>query len=134
MKMSGFVRKPYPDDILIYKRKKMGENMKKITGLFFAVLMAFSVVFIAPVQQTQAQTRVVVRKRRTGGVVGGTVRGTKYIGRKTWHGAKWVGRNTKNGATYAGRKTVQGTKFTGRKVRNGSKSVWRNTRKVMVGH
>ena len=95
--------------------------MKKTIGIFFAFAMILSLVFIgdtlssnnplAVQAQTQTRTgRVVVRRKRTGGVVGGVVNGTRYVAHKTKRAGKYVAHKTVRGTVYAGKKTVQGTK------------------------
>ncbi len=111
--------------------------MKRLIGAFFVLSMILSVAFVGDNFSAQAQTRtgqVTVKKKRTGGIVGGTVRGAKWVGRKTWNGTKWVGRKSYQGARYAGGKTVQGTKYVGKKTWKGTKKVGSVTKKVLVGN
>ena len=118
--------------------------MKKILGVFFAFAMLLSVAFVGEMTssnspfsaqaQTEMQTtrrgNVTVRRKRTGGVVGGA----KYVGRKTYRGAKYVGRKTYQGGKYVGTKTVKGTKYVGKKTVGGAKAVTSRTKKILLGN
>jgi len=113
--------------------------MKKILSVFFALVMLLSVVFIGEATlsngpfSVQAQTRrgsVTVRRKRTGGVVGGA----KYVGRKTYRGARYVGRKTYQGGKYATKKTVQGTRYTAHKTKRGAKATASRTKKIILGN
>lgn len=105
--------------------------MKKLTGLFFAVVMMFSIVFISEAISTEnspfaasAQQRVRVKRKK--GVVRRGYAGGKYVARKTWSGTKYVGRKSVQGTRYVGRKTVKGAKYTykgGRKIVSRTKKV-----------
>jgi hypothetical protein len=119
--------------------------MKKTIGIFFALAMILSLAFIGDALssdnplavQAQTQTRtgsVTVRRKRTGGIVGGTVRGTKYVAHKTKRAAKYVAHKTVRGTVYAGKKTVQGTKWTAHKTKRGAKAVTSRTKKILVGN
>ncbi len=124
--------------------------MKKILGIFFAFAMLLSVAFIGEVISSdgpfsvQAQTRrgnVTVRRKRTGGVVGGakyvgrkTYRGARYVGRKTYQGGKYVGKKTYQGGKYATKKTVQGTRYTAHKTKRGAKATASRTKKIILGN
>jgi len=129
--------------------------MKKILGVFFAFAMLLSVAFFGEMTssnspfsaqaQTEMQTtrrgNVTVRRKRTGGVVGGakyvgrkTYRGAKYVGRKTYQGGKYVGTKTYQGGKYVGTKTVKGTKYVGKKTVGGAKAVTSRTKKILLGN
>lgn len=130
--------------------------MKNITGLFFAAALIFSAAFIADSSSVQAQNRpsaiasqetsktkmsaqtqtrtgqVTVKRKRTGGVIGATGRGVRYVyrngkrvaiytGKKTYQGGKYVGKKTYQGGKYVGGKTVDGTKYVGGKTIDGAK-------------
>jgi len=96
--------------------------MKKILGVFFAFAMLLSVAFVGEMTssnspfsaqaQTEMQTtrrgNVTVRRKRTGGVVGG--------------------------AKYVGTKTVKGTKCVGKKTVGGAKAVTSRTKKILLGN
>ena len=122
--------------------------MRKVSSLFFAVAMMFSMVFISEAISsnspfsTQAQ---VTAKRNNGGLAGKTARGAKYIYRKgkngvvytyrkTKQGTVYVGKKTYQGGKYATRKTVKGTKYVGKKTVGGTKKVFSKTKKVVVGN
>ncbi len=119
--------------------------MKKTIGIFFAFTMILSLAFIGdalssggPLSvQAQMQTRtgrVVVRRKRTGGLVGATVGGARYVAHKTKTTGKYVARKTVRGTMYAGKKTVQGTRYTARKTKRGAKAVTSRTKKILVGN
>ena len=123
--------------------------MKKVTILFFAVVMMFSIAFISEATSSNSpfstQAQVTVKRKNSGGLVGATGRGAKYIYRKGKNGAVYVYRKTKQGTVYVGRKgyqggkyvgtkTVKGTKYVGRKTVKGTKSVFSKTKKVVVGN
>ncbi|MGI8640214.1 MAG: hypothetical protein ACR2MG_09660, partial [Pyrinomonadaceae bacterium] len=91
--------------------------------------------------QTTRRGNVTVRRKRTGGVVGGakyvgrkTYRGAKYVGRKTYQGGKYVGTKTYQGGKYVGTKTVKGTKYAGKKTVGGAKAVTSRTKKILLGN
>lgn len=124
--------------------------MKKLTGIFFALVMLLSVAFVSNVVSeknpfsAQAQTRtgrVTVRKRNNG-IASRTYRGGKYVYRKSKNGVVYVYRKTAQGTVYVGRKiyqggkyvttkTITGTKYVGRKTVNGTKTVFRKTKKIV---
>ena len=105
--------------------------MKKILSVIFAAAMLLSVAFIGEATssnspfsvQAQTQTRVIVRRRRHGGVVGGT----RYVAHKTKRAVKYVAHKTVRGSVYVGKKTVQGTRYTSHKIKRG-------TKRVILGH
>lgn len=113
--------------------------MKKILGLFFALMMLLSVVFIGEATSSanpfsvQAQTRtgsVTIRRKRRGGVVGGA----KYVYHKSKRGVVYVGKKTYQGGKYVTKKTVQGTKYTAHKTKRGAKAVTSRTKKIILGN
>ncbi len=117
--------------------------MKKTIGIFFAFAMILSLAFISDAISSnnslsaQAQTRtgqVTVRRKRTGGVVGGAVRGTRYVAHKTKRAGKYVAHKTVRGTVYAGKKTVQGTRYTAHKTKRGAKAVTSRTKKILIGN
>jgi hypothetical protein len=129
-----------------YQRRFL--EMKKLSSLFFAVALMFSVVFISEAISSNspfsAQAQVTV-KRKNRSIASRTYRGGKYVGRKTVQGAKYVGRKTYQGGKYVGtkgyqggkyvtKKTVKGTKYVGKKTVKGTKSVFSKTKKVVVGN
>lgn len=124
--------------------------MRKLTSLFFAFAMLLSVVFVSNAISennpfsAQAQTRrgKVTVKKRNNGIASRTVRGSKYIYRKSKNGVVYiyrksakgtvyVGKKTYQGGKYVTKKTVKGTKFVGRKVVKGTKSVFSRTKKIV---
>lgn len=117
--------------------------MKKLSSIFFAAVMMFSVVFISEAVSSSspfsAQAQVAVKKKNKS-VVGYTVSGSKYVYRKAkqggyyvYRGGKYVGRASVRGGKYVAGKTVKGTKYVGRKTVKGTKSVFSKTKKVIVG-
>ncbi len=115
--------------------------MKKILSVFFAVIMLLSIAFTGEATayngsfsvQEQTQTRtgnVTVRRKRRGGVVGGT----RYVAHKTKRGAIYVGKKTYQGGKYVGKKTVQGTRYTSHKVKRGTKATISRTKKILLGN
>lgn len=126
--------------------------MKKTIGIFFAFAMILSLAFVGDVISTnnplsvKAQTgQVTVRRKRSGGVVGATGRGVRYVyrggkrvavytGRKTYQGAKYAGKKTYQGGKYVGGKTVDGTKYVGKKTVGGAKAVGSKTKKILTGN
>lgn len=122
--------------------------MKKTINILFAFAMILSIAFIGDAISSNgsmsANAQVTVKRKRTGGLVGATARGAKYIYRKgkngtiytyrkTKQGTVYVGKKTYQGGKYVGTKTVKGTKYVGKKTVNGTKSVFSKTKKVMVG-
>ena len=124
--------------------------MRKLTSLFFAFAMLLSVVFVSNAISennpfsAQAQTRrgKVTVKKRNNGIASRTVRGSKYIYRKSKDGVVYiyrksakgtvyVGKKTYQGGKYVAKKTVKGTKFVGKKVVKGTKSVFSRTKKIV---
>jgi hypothetical protein len=92
-------------------------TMKKFQSLIFAVVMVLSLTFIGDAVSSNAGTSVkaqtvTVKRKRRPGIIRGTARGAKYIGKKTYQGTKYVGKKTYQGAKYVGKKTVKGTRAT----------------------
>jgi len=123
--------------------------MRKVSSLFFAVVMMFSIVFISEAMSSTSpfstQAQVTVKRKNNGGLVGKTTRGSKYIYRKgkngvvytyrkTKQGTVYVGKKTYQGGKYATKKTVKGTKYVGKKTVGGTKKVFSKTKKVVVGN
>ncbi len=116
--------------------------MKKTIGIFFAFAMILSLAFLGDAISSNnptavgAQTRtgqVTVRRKRSGGVVGTTARGTRYAAHKTKRAAKYVAHKTTRAAVYTGKKTVEGTRYTSHKVKRGTKATISRTKKILVG-
>ncbi|CAN5769251.1 hypothetical protein BH20ACI4_BH20ACI4_32980 [soil metagenome] len=109
--------------------------MKKLTTLFFAAAMMFSVVFIGEAISSNgslsvnAQQVSVKRKRR--GVASRTYRGGKYVYRKSAKGVRYVYRKTAKGTVYVGKQTYRGGKWTYNKGKSGTKYVIRKTKKAL---
>ena len=114
--------------------------MKKVLNLVLAFIMILSVVFIGDIASSnnpfaaQAQTKVSVRKKNSGGLYGKSKRGTKYIYRKGKGGTVYVYRKSKQGTVYVGKKSYQGGKWVTKKTVNGTKSIYHKSKKVIVGH
>ncbi len=108
--------------------------MKKITTLFFAVVMMLSIVFIGETISSngnlsvKAQQVSVKRKRR--GIASKTYRGGKYVYRKSANGVRYVYRKTAKGTVYVGKQTYRGGKWTYGKGKSGTKYVIRKTKKI----
>lgn len=123
--------------------------MKKTINILFAFAMILSIAFIGDAissngSLTAKAQETTVKRKRSGGLVGTTARGTRYVahktkrgaiyaGKKTYQGGKYVGKKTYQGGKYVGTKTVKGTKYVGKKTVNGTKSVFSKTKKVVVG-
>ena len=111
--------------------------MKKLTYLFFAAAMMFSIVFISEATSSnsafavQAQSGQVTVRRENKGIARRTYSGGKYVVRKTWDGTKYVSRKVWTGTKYAGKKTVQGTKYAAHKTKRGTKAVISRTKKIL---
>lgn len=109
--------------------------MKKLTTLFFAAAMMFSIVFIGEAISSNgnlsvnAQQVSVKRKRR--GVASRTYRGGKYVYRKSASGVRYVYRKTAKGTVYVGKQTYRGGKWTYNKGKSGTKYVIRKTKKAL---
>lgn len=109
--------------------------MKKLTTLFFAAVMMFSMVFIGETISSngnlsvKAQQVSVRRKRR--GVASRTYRGGKYVYRKAANGVRYVYRKTAKGTVYVGKQTYRGGKWTFHKTKRGTKAVVSRTKKIL---
>src|SRR5688500_17329697 len=101
-------------------------NMKKILNSFFVLAMFFGVVFVF--EATSASAQVTVKKKRTGGLVGATTRGAKYVYRKGAQGTRYVYRKGKQGTVYIGRQTWRGGKWTYGKSKSGFKKGYSATK------
>jgi hypothetical protein len=119
--------------------------MKKLTSLIFALAMILSIAFVGEMTSSHnpfsADAQVTVKKKRSGGLVGGgkyvyrkAANGTRYVYHKTKRGTVYVGKQTWKGGKYVTSKTVTGTKYTSHKVKRGTKSVFSKTKKVVVGN
>ena len=129
--------------------------MKKLTNLFFAVTMMFSVVFISEAVSTNspfsAQAQVTVKKKNrglVGSAAGGgkyvyrkakqggyyVYRNGKYVGKASYRGGKYVAGKSVQGTKYAAGKTVKGSKYVGKKTVGGTKKGFSKTKKVVVGN
>lgn len=95
--------------------------MKKLTSLFFAIALLFSIAFIGESISTAtstgnslaAQAQVTVKKKRKPGAVRRIYRGGKWVGVKVWDGSKWVVKKSWQGMKWTykgGRKVVSRTK------------------------
>lgn len=103
--------------------------MKKITTLFFAIVMMLSVAFVggslSPASTsagnpTVAAAQVTSRRKRKPGAIRRIYRGGKWVGTQVWTGTRWVSR-----------KTWQGMKWTGKKTYKTSRKVVSRTKKVV---
>lgn len=109
--------------------------MKKLTTLFFAAAMMFSVVFIGEAISSNgnlsvnAQQVTVKRKRR--GLASQTYRGGKYVYRKSAQGTRYVYRKGKQGTIYVGKQSYRGGKWTYGKGKKGTKAIIRKTKNVL---
>lgn len=111
--------------------------MKKLSSLFFAAVMMFSIVFVSEAISSNspfsAQAQVKVKRRGNGSIASRTYRGGKYIYRKSAKGTRYVYRKTVKGTKYVGKQTYRGGKWTYGKGKGITKSVFRKTKKVVVG-
>lgn len=104
--------------------------MKKLTALFFAAAMMFSIVFIGDALSSNgnlsvgAQT-VTGRKTRRRGIGHRSYRGGRWVVVRTWRGGKWVTRKVYKGGKMVTRKTTRGTKRVYRVTRHGGVRVYR---------
>ena len=114
--------------------------MKKILNLIFALAMVLSLVFIGDIASSnnpfaaQAQTKVTVRKKNSGGIYGKSKSGAKYIYRKGRNGTVYVYRKGRQGTVYVGKKSYKGGKYVVGKTVKGSKWIYRKGKKIVVGH
>ncbi|HEX7226692.1 MAG TPA: hypothetical protein VF353_02860 [Candidatus Binatia bacterium] len=97
------------------------ELMKKLTSLFFAIAMLFSVAFVGDSISSStstgnpfaAQAQVTVKKKRKPGAIRRVYRGGKWVGSQVWTGTKWVSKKTWEGMKWTykgGRKVVSRSK------------------------
>ncbi len=123
--------------------------MKKTINILFAFAMILSIAFIGDAISSngslsvKAQTRtgqVTVKRKRTGGVVGGAKyvyrkgkNGVVYVYRKTAQGTVYVGKRVYQGGKYVTVKTVEGTKYAAHKTKRGAKAVTSRTKKIILG-
>ena len=105
--------------------------MKKVLGLFFAFAMILSAAFMADSLSVMAQRsgNVTVNKRNNG-IGSRTVRGGRYVYRKSANGVRYVYRKTSRGTVYVGKQTLRGGRWTYSKTRRGTKAVINRTKKV----
>ena len=114
--------------------------MRKVLNLVLAIVMVLSLVFIGDIASSnnpfaaQAQTKVTVRKKNSGGLYGKSKRGTKYIYRKGRNGTVYVYRKGRQGTVYVGKKSYKGGKYVVGKTVKGSKWIYRKGKKIVVGH
>ena len=105
--------------------------MKKLVGLFFAFAMILGVAFVADSFSVMAQrSGTVTVKKRNNGIASRTVRGSKYVYRKSVNGVRYVYRKSSKGTMYVGKQTYKGGKWTYHKTRKGTKSVISRTKKI----
>ncbi len=109
--------------------------MKKLTTLFFAAAMMFSVVFIGEAISSNGNLSVNAQqvrvKRKSRGLASKTYRGGKYVYRKSANGVRYVYRKTAKGTVYVGKQTYRGGKWTYGKGKSGTKYVIRKTKKAL---
>jgi len=109
--------------------------MKKVTTLFFAAAMMFSIVFIGDTISSNGNLSVNAQqvrvKRKSRGLTSRTYRGGKYVYRKSVAGGKYVYRKGRQGTIYAGKKSYQGGKWTYKKGKKGTKAAFRKTKNVL---
>ncbi len=119
--------------------------MKKLTTLFFAAAMMFSIVFIGDALSSNGNLTVNAQqvrvKRKSRGLASKTYRGGKYVYRKSASGVRYVYRKGRKGTIYVGKQTYrggkwtygkgeQGAKYTYNKGKSGTKYVVRKTKKI----
>ena len=97
--------------------------MKKLTALFFAVVMIFSVAFVSGSVSSAnpfvAQGQTVRAKTRKKGIIRRGYAGGKWVTKKVYRGGKWVTIKTWQGSKWVGKKSWK----TGRKVVSRTKKV-----------
>ena len=127
--------------ILNFNKREELKKMKKTISILFAFAMILSLAFIGDAVSSNgslsvnAQTgRVTVRRKRTGGVVGATGRGARYVYRNGKRVVVYTGRKTYQGGKYVGKKTVQGTRYTAHKTKRGAKAATSRTKKILIGN
>lgn len=109
--------------------------MKKVTTLFFAAAMMFSLVFIGDAISSNGNLSVNAQqvrvKRKNRGLASRTYRGGKYVYRKSAQGTRYVYRKGKQGTVYVGKQSWRGGKWTYNKGKKGTKAVIRKTKNVL---
>lgn len=109
--------------------------MKKVTTLFFAAAMMFSVVFIGDALSSNGNLSVNAQqvrvKRKNRGLARRTYSGGKYVYRKAANGTRYVYRKGKQGTVYVGKQSYRGGKWTYSKGKKGTKAVIRKTKNVL---
>lgn len=109
--------------------------MKKLTTLFFAAAMMFSVVFIGDAISSNGNFSVNAQqvrvKRKNRGLASRTYRGGKYVYRKSAQGTRYVYRKGKQGTIYVGKQSYRGGKWTYGKGKKGTKAIIRKTKNVL---
>lgn len=99
--------------------------MNKIKGIFFAVVMMLSLVFVggaissADTSMSASAQQVTVKRKRSPGIARRTYRGGRYVVRRTWDGTKWVTKKVWVATKWTGKTTWK----TGRKVVSRTKKV-----------
>lgn len=97
--------------------------MRKLTSLFFALVMTLSIVFIGEAISSngnlavQAQQKTTVKRKKRKGLIRKGYAGGKWVAKKSWRGGKYAGKKTWQGTKWTGKKAWKGTKWTGRKVK-----------------
>jgi len=110
--------------------------MKKLTVLFFAIAMMFSLTFAGDFLSSNgtlsvnAQT-VSGKRANKPGAVRRIYRGGKWVGVKVWRGGKWVAGKSWKGGKYVARKTVRGTKVGYRMTKNAGKKTFRVVKRAV---
>ncbi len=111
--------------------------MKKLSGLFLAATMMFSIVFISEAISSgspfSVQAQVTVKKKNKG-LASKVAGGGKYVYRKGKQGTRYVYRKGKQGTVYVGKQTWRGGKWTFNKAKGGTKSAYRKTKTVITGN
>ncbi|MEP6944463.1 MAG: hypothetical protein ABJA02_00990 [Acidobacteriota bacterium] len=89
--------------------------MKKLSVLFFAAVMMFSIAFVGDAlssngsMSANAQT-VTIKRHRRHGVVRRVYRGGKHVGYRIYRGGRWVTVKTYHGGKVVVRKTKNASK------------------------
>lgn len=109
--------------------------MKKVTTLFFAAAMMFSIVFIGEAISSNGNLSVNAQqvrvKRKNRGLASRTYRGGKYVYRKSAQGTRYVYRKSVKGTKYVGKQSYRGGKWTYNKGKKGTKAAIRKTKNVL---
>lgn len=112
--------------------------MKKISSLFFAAVMLFSIAFISEAVSSNspfsAQAQQATVKKKNPGLASRVYRGGKYVYRKGAQGTRYVYRKTVSGTKYVGKQTYRGGKWTYGKAKGGTKAAFSKTKKVITGN